>query len=130
MHIIYWADDDQDDLDMYDTVLGELTGEYKLVRFENGRQVLNFLPLQNRKDYPCVIILDMVMPVMDGRETLSVLKSEKNYRYIPVVVLTTLISEQDKLLCKRLNAEIFMKPSSYARISEVIQNLLGLCIHA
>jgi CheY-like chemotaxis protein len=129
MHTIYWADDDQDDLDMYDSVLGELTCEYKLVKFENGREVLNSLFKQNSKTYPCLIILDMLMPIMNGKETLSILKSETNYRYIPVVVLTTLINEQDRVLCKRLDAEIFMKPTSYSRIRDVIQNLLSLCVH-
>jgi CheY-like chemotaxis protein len=126
-HTIFWVDDDPDDLELFQEVLLDLTTQYKLLKFYNGREVLNFLSTLTLHDYPRLIILDMNMPVMDGRETLSTLKGDKRYKQIPVVVFTTSSSEMDRRFCNQFNTTMITKPPRYERLKEVVQRLLGFC---
>ena len=67
------------------------------------------------------------MPVMDGKETLSLLKRDEQYKDIPVVVFTTSNSELDKLFCKRLEVEMITKPPHYRSLEAAVLKLLSFC---
>jgi CheY-like chemotaxis protein len=80
-------------------VLSGLTTQCELFKFPNGRKVLDFLQELDEDDYPCLIIMDMNMPVLDGRETLASIKTDERYQSIPVVVFTTSDSQVDQSFC-------------------------------
>jgi CheY-like chemotaxis protein len=67
------------------------------------------------------------MPVLDGKETLSILKTTDDYKNIPVVVFTTSESELDKLYCKKFNTEMVTKPPSFNTLSAALEKLLKFC---
>ncbi len=71
---------------------------------------------------PDLIILDLNMPRMDGREFLEVMKSDPALSTIPVAVLTTSQSEADVLKAYKLHANCYItKPLSMDRFAEVVQ---------
>ena len=125
---ILWADDDADDLMLMRQVLQEINNGFDITEVGNGRIALDFL--ENAKTsgvLPCLIILDMNMPVMNGRETLVTIKSDNELKDIPVVVFTTSNSELDKMFCKRYNVEMITKPPNYLNLKEAVEKLLGFC---
>ena len=127
-HHILWADDDMDDLMLMRQVLQDLGDEYNITEVHNGREALDFLQ-QARLTHslPCLIILDMNMPVLDGKETLARLKQDEELKNIPVVFFTTSNSQLDKLYCKRNGVEMITKPPKYANLKEAVQKMLHYC---
>ena len=126
---ILWADDDIDDLELFRNVLQDLTDQYQVLEFHNGRQVLDHLAVTPPDQHPCLIILDMNMPQLSGRETLAILKSECTYQQIPVIIFTTSSSELDRTFCRRFNTEMVTKPPSYERLKDLVTGFLGHCKH-
>ena len=122
---ILWADDDYDDLQMMQEILDKKNNDFKIVEVHNGKGALSFL--QQSPDLPCLIILDINMPVLDGKETLSILKTTERYKHIPVVMFTTSQSELDKLYCSRFHTEMVTKPPTYYSLSAALDKLLNFC---
>jgi CheY-like chemotaxis protein len=127
-HHILWADDDIDDLMLMREALAGIDHCHKIVEATNGREVLDYLnSIENPDHFPCLIILDMNMPVLNGRETLAILKSEEKFNSIPVVIFTTSSSELDRMFCKRFGVEMFSKPDDFIGHQQTIEKLLSFC---
>jgi CheY-like chemotaxis protein len=127
-HYFLWADDDLDDLMLMRDALETFDQEHKIIEAHNGREVLNYLDqVKDPSLYPCLIILDMNMPILDGRETLKLLKDEQKYTSIPVVMFTTSTSEVDRMFCRRYAVEILTKPNSFKEYLSTIRQLLSFC---
>jgi CheY-like chemotaxis protein len=127
-HNILWADDDVDDLMIMREALESFDLKHSVIEVHNGQEVLDYLAnIKHPYLYPCLIILDMNMPFLDGRETLTSLKNNKNYRSIPVVMLTTSSSEMDRMFCKRYGVEMFTKPDNFKQYKDAIEELLSFC---
>ena len=126
---ILWADDDIDDLMLMRHVLQDLGDDYNIAEVHNGQEALDYLQAAKQsKTLPCLIILDMNMPVMDGKETLAKLKKDEDLKDIPVVFFTTSNSQMDKLYCKHNDVEMITKPPQYANLKEAVQRLLRFCL--
>lgn len=88
----------------------------------NGQEALDFL--EKTQETPCLIILDINMPKMNGLEFLRIIKRDENYKTIPVVVLTTSNDENDKLTCYRSGvAGYIIKPIDYKEFQQVVKTL-------
>ena len=125
---ILWADDDSDDLMMMKEILLKNSRNYQIVEVHNGKEALDYLQKAHEKEnLPCLVILDINMPILDGKETLSILKRTDGLNEIPVVVFTTSSSELDKLFCKRLNVEMITKPPHYKSLESAVLRLLQFC---
>jgi CheY-like chemotaxis protein len=124
---ILWADDDADDLQMMREILLKNNKDYKIIEVNNGKEALNFLSNIEEAQYPSLIILDINMPVLDGKETLSILKKEKKYQQIPVVVFTTSESQLDKIFCKKFGTEMITKPPNFKNLESAVVKLLDYC---
>jgi len=124
-HTILWADDDYDDLQMMRDILIKTKRDYEIVEVHNGREALEYLKKANEEsNLPSLVILDINMPVLDGKETLSIIKNTEDYNAIPVVVFTTSESELDKLYCKKFNTEMVTKPPTFNTLSAALERLL------
>ena len=91
---ILLIEDDQIDSLMVQRALSEINIKNDLVIAENGEVALGWL--KNNKRTPCIILLDLNMPRMNGHEFLSHVKSDDTLKMIPVVVLTTSNDIYDK----------------------------------
>ena len=91
---------------------------------EHGEDALSFL--RNEGMYadaprPDLILLDLNLPRMDGREVLAKIKAEEGLKQIPVVVLTTSKHEEDILESYNLHANCFItKPVDFEKFTEVV----------
>ncbi len=128
--VILVADDDEDD----QLFTKEAFEESKLsvdIRFVNdGLELLDYLKQHNKYNNPddcpspSLILLDLNMPKMDGREALKEIKSDADLKTIPVVALTTSKAEQDVLKTYELGINSFItKPVAIAEFIEIARTL-------
>ena len=92
---------------------------------EDGVAALDFLyrrPPFGAAPRPDIILLDLNLPRMDGREVLATIKADASLRLIPVVVLTTSQAEEDVLRAYRLNANCYVtKPVDLEQFIRIVQ---------
>ena len=103
---IMLIEDDTVDAMTVERAFKELKVKNELVHKIDGEDAMEFLGDQNNEK-PCIILLDLNMPRMNGIEFLKIVKSDDNLKSIPIVILTTSKSEQDKVESFRLSVEIF-----------------------
>jgi len=92
----------------------------------NGQEALN--ALHQRQNLPCVIVLDLNMPVLNGIQTLKKLKTSTEYDKIPKVILTTSDSEESRKM-SYLNgaADYLVKPDTLEGLLTTVKKILSHC---
>lgn len=120
---IMLVEDDQVDTMTVRRALKELHVTNPLQHVENGEEALNFL--RNPANLqPCLILLDLNMPIMGGIEFLQIAKKDEALKGIPVVVLTTSEEQEDKVESFQLGVAGYMrKPVDYPNFVEMIRTI-------
>jgi CheY-like chemotaxis protein len=121
-----YAEDDLDDYEALKEALEQLTDKYELAHAKNGSEVIEYLE-KGLGPEPCLIVLDLNMPIMDGKETLLWIKSHEAFEHIPTMVFTTSSREEDIKLCQSNNCTFFRKPTLYRDLLHVVQIMLQMC---
>lgn len=127
---ILLADDDEDDRMMATEALTEAGVENPLVCVEDGVELLDYLfgtgcHESQPPPLPGLILLDLNMPRMDGREALERIKADDALRMIPIVILTTSQAEEDVFRTYNLGVNSFItKPIHFDELVSVMA-LLG-----
>lgn len=124
---LLYAEDDMDDFESLDDALSQLTDDYSLAHAKNGTEVVSMLQNDFATQPPCLIILDLNMPVMDGKEVLLWLKQQPQYQHIAVMVFTTSSREEDVKLCQTHKCTFFRKPTLYRDLLHIAQTILDIC---
>jgi CheY-like chemotaxis protein len=120
---ILLIEDDQVDTMVVRRALKELHVANRLEYVENGEEALDYLrdPARER---PCLILLDLNMPVMNGIEFLQAAKVDPELKRMPVVVLTTSDEQKDKVESFELGVAGYMrKPVDYQQFVEIIRTI-------
>jgi CheY-like chemotaxis protein len=100
--------------------LKDLKVENPLAHSLNGEEALKYLR-SGSNESPCVILLDLNMPKMDGIEFLKIVKADEVLKKIPVVVLTTSKDKQDVAESFEHGVAGYMvKPVDYKKFVETI----------
>ena len=119
---VFIADDDEDDRFLLDNAFKKSSPGSQLMFAEDGRELLDTLAQTQHE--PCLIILDLNMPRLDGLETLKMLRDHPRYQHIPIVVLTTSSSSEDRNRAMALGADDFItKPMNLAILGRVVARL-------
>lgn len=120
---ILLIEDDNVDAMTVARALKELRVTNRLDHVENGEEGLAYLR-DSRNDFPCIILLDLNMPIMNGIEFLQEVKADKDLKRIPVVVLTTSEEQEDKVDSFSLGVAGYMrKPVDYRQFVEMIRSI-------
>lgn len=97
---------------------------------KSGQQALDYLNKRNAYANdssvvrPALIMLDLNMPGIDGREVLARIKNDEGLKTIPVIILTTSIDPIDVDECYRLGASTYIqKPVSFDGLAEAIRTM-------
>lgn len=122
---ILYAEDDFDDFDSIKEALEQLSDHQILLHAKNGAEAVSFI--EHATILPCLIVLDLNMPIMDGKEVLQWMKDREQYKHIPVIVFTTSSREDDVKLCQKHNCTFFRKPTLYRDLLHVAQTMLQIC---
>ena len=93
----------------------------------NGEEALQFLRLEapyEQAARPGLILLDLNLPRLDGREVLAVIKQDPGLRRIPVVVLTTSSADEDIVRSYDLHANAYVtKPVDFDQFMSVVRQI-------
>ena len=120
---ILLVEDDSVDAMTVKRALKDLKVKNELVHTLNGEEALNYLQGVNG-NRPCVILLDLNMPKMNGIEFLKIAKADDTMKMIPVIVLTTSREEQDKVESFGLSAAGYIvKPTDYKKFVDTIKTI-------
>ncbi len=76
---------------------------------------------------PVLVILDINMPRMDGKETLAEIRKHPHFQNVPVVVYSTSINKSDEEYCKKLNATFVNKPNNVEGVKQVAKIIADFC---
>ena len=121
------ADDDVDDQLMIREALEEARVSNPIVVVSDGRELLDFLQKEiagGASTQSFLILLDLNMPGMDGREALAEMKADNRLKRVPVVVLTTSDAEEDIFNTYDLGVSSFVvKPLTFDKLVEVMEKL-------
>lgn len=93
----------------------------------NGEEAVAFLRHEGEYtdvDEPHLVLLDLNLPRMNGREVLAAVKSDPSLSHIPVIVLTTSEAESDVVATYQLHANAFItKPVDFERFHDVVRRI-------
>lgn len=127
------ADDDDDDRLLTADALRECGCGSDIHWVENGKQLLDYILRRNGYTFlagyplPRLVLLDLNMPLKDGRQALVELKNCALSEPVPVVIFTTSRSEYDIEFTFRWGAHMYVpKPSRYRQLVDVTRSLLSL----
>lgn len=122
--VILYAEDDADDFESLKEALDQLSDHQVLLHARNGEEAISFI--QNATLLPSAVVLDLNMPIMDGKEVLQWMKQRTEYRTIPVMIFTTSSREEDVRLCQKYGCTFFRKPTLYRDLLHVAQTILQM----
>ncbi len=128
---ILMAEDDPDDRFLMARVFRELGLDGSLRFVSDGEELMHYLyfngtPSDSAGSRPVLLFLDLNMPRKDGREALVEIKTDPNFRELPVVVWTTSNHHEDKTFCYKNGADLFItKPHGYGELVKTIQKVLS-----
>ena len=124
------VDDDADDREIVCSTIGEIDPSLTVIHAANGVEALDYLAkAKEEHSLPCLVILDINMPRMDGKQTLSEIKKDNQLSSLPVVVFSTSNNPGDKQYCERFGVELVTKPSSMHSMQNEVKRLLQPCVN-
>jgi len=120
---ILLVEDDKVDAMTVRRAVKDLNITNPLVHALNGLEAIDYLK-SNASPSPCIILLDLNMPKMNGLEFLSHIKNDPSFKKIPTIVLTTSNAERDKTESFNLGVAGYMiKPVDYKQFVDVIREI-------
>jgi len=125
---ILYMDDDADDIQMLQDAFFAIHPHYHITQASNGEEGLNYLHnMKGREHLPCLIILDLNMPKLNGKEVFRLIKSDDKLCSVPIVIFSTSDSPADKAFFHDNNTEYIIKPVCFSHFIEVAKRLLRYC---
>jgi two-component system, response regulator len=127
--IILMADDDPDDRMLMKEALAEAMFPHSIHFVSDGAELLDYLNKRGRFGFektfrPHLILLDLNMPKIDGREALAYIKADPGLKRIPVIILTTSVADEDIIRAYDLGVNSFIcKPSGFDKLVEVVRGI-------
>ena len=129
---ILLVEDNEGDIILTRKALNSLSEIVSIDVIKDGEMALQFLRKNSpfeEADTPELILLDINLPKIDGREVLTLIKNDEKLRIIPVVMLTTSDSEKDINQCYLNHANCFItKPVDFASFKILIHTLINFWI--
>ena len=123
-------DDDPDDLEILQDAISAIDGRHKIVTASDGVEGLQKLnELSASGSLPCLIVLDLNMPKLDGKQTFVAIKASKQLSKLPVVIFSTSSSMLDKSFFDRYDVAYFVKPVNFRQFVETASRLINYCSH-
>lgn len=118
---IFIADDDEDDLNFFQDAVKETCPTVELTMAEDGQELWEKL---EKAPLPDVILLDLNMPYINGKECLKVLRQNPEYNKVPILIYSTSNAKSDIEYCLQNGANYYIvKPNSYHAVKLVVTDI-------
>ncbi len=126
---ILYVDDDADDREFLAEAIKGVNATVEVRFAENGLEALNLLDtIKNTPaELPCLIILDINMPYLDGRETFRRIRNHTQLQSIPIVVFTSSANPNDRALFNELGIEFITKPDNISYMNTIASRMINMC---
>lgn len=126
---ILLVDDDPDDIEIVDEAVKVITNDSVLKFANNGIQALQLLEtLHAQNQLPCLIVLDLNMPKLNGTQTLEKIKLDERFAAIPVIIYSTSVNPLEREKCISLGAHSYLtKPISIRDSELTARTFLSFC---
>jgi len=127
-HIVLYADDHADDLMLMQLHFNEYAAGVEVVTACDGKEALLYLEnLRPADAAPCLIILDVNMPRMNGKEALKAIRGMERFKDTPIVLFTTSSFLPDKTLAEEYRAGFMTKPLEAKEMQAIAAQFLEHC---
>jgi len=127
--VVLYADDDQDDRELISAGFAPYHDSIEIKTFSNGSDLLIHInSLSSPGPAPCLVILDINMPLLNGLQTLKLIREQNGFESTPIVLFTTYVSGGDKQFINQYNGEILLKPIDSSQFHAIIEQFVSHCI--
>lgn len=127
-HFIFIVDDDPDDRESIRDAFLENKLLHDYLFFPSADELMLYLQDAGGKR-PSLILLDLNMPGMDGRDALRHIKTSTSHRHIPTIILSTSSSQTDKQVSYELGANCFItKPDTFNKLVDITGSIARLWV--
>lgn len=125
MPYILCVDDDDDDRILIMEAISSFDDPFQIIEMKNGLDAVEYL-MHNKENHllPTLIIMDINMPKMDGRQAIHVIKRDQILSSIPIAVFTTSSDQSDKDYFENQGVHFITKPCDYKIFVKKITDLL------
>lgn len=125
---ILHIDDDPDDQQLFRRAIRSINEHSQIIEAADGAEGLEYLhSMKEINNLPCMIVLDINMPKVNGRETCIAIKKDEVLSTIPLIIFSTSSSMLDKLFFQKKNVEYITKPIEYNHIVDIAGAMLKQC---
>lgn len=125
---ILCIDDDPDDLQLLREAVKSIDGDITILEAHDGEDGMTQLSrLKEAGSLPCLVVLDINMPRMDGKTTFVKIRSDDGLSNVPVVIFSTSSSPLDKMFFTREQVAYFTKPINFSQLVEVAAAMISYC---
>jgi two-component system, chemotaxis family, response regulator Rcp1 len=123
------VEDNEDDIELTLESLRDSKMHMEINVVSDGLSAMSYLRREGEyadRMRPDLILLDLNLPLMDGREVLKEIRNDSDLTDIPVVILTTSEDESDILKAYKLHASCYItKPVDFLRFTEIVRQIEG-----
>lgn len=124
-NIVLIIEDSEEDYEMFLRAKRKSIIKSDLIHYETGEEGLEYLSKVHEIGIPNLIILDLNLPGIDGRDVLKIIKNDPSFQFIPVIIFSTSSNKQDISDCYSYGANSYLiKPMDVIRLEEDIISLL------
>lgn len=127
-HLVLYADDDRDDIRFVEEAFSENAVNVELITAYDGVEAINYLQSLSVLDPdPCLIILDVNMPRLNGKEVLERIRKMERFEKTPVVLFTTSSLDPDRKFAQKYNAGFVTKPLNARQMNLITDQFIEHC---
>lgn len=127
-HLVLYADDDKDDIKFVEEAFSENILNIELVSVEDGQKAIDYLEGLTIMDAnPCLIILDINMPRLNGKEALIAIRGMERFKNTPIVLFSTSSLHQDKQFAIKNAAGFITKPLDSRQMQLITDQFIEHC---
>ncbi len=119
------VDDDPEDVDVLRSAFLSTGNTTPIKEYYRGNELLK--DVDNGISLPCLFVVDLNMPELSGIELIPLLKANPSVRHIPIIVFSTGVTPQERLVLDKLGIESFKKPDSLREWEKIAEVMNGFC---
>ena len=125
---ILHIDDDPDDQQLFRRAINSLSIQSEIIEASDGAEGLEYLQqMKENHTLPCIIVLDINMPKVNGRDACLAIKKDEVLSTIPLIIFSTSSSMLDKIFFEGKNIKYITKPTDFSHIVDVAHTMLEQC---
>lgn len=127
-NIVLYADDDPDDQYIVQEAFRQFDESIEVICLSNGKKAMDYLDKMCAAYLlPCLVILDINMPVQDGKKTLQEIRENETLKDLPVVLFTTSSNPADETFAYQHKAGFITKPTAVNDLHSIASHFISHC---